>query len=141
MTDLIKKLLRRFRRLITYGAMGIINTLLDYGVFALCYELLYLPVSVSQAVGFLCGSVCGYLLNSNVTFREGKGRTKAQMAQYLGVDVVLTAVSSGVMHLGENAGWPVYLVKIAMTAAMVLIHYTIYKYCVFRIKKEDSQNE
>lgn len=139
MINLIKKLLWRFRRLITYGIMGVINTVLDYVVFALCYELVHVPIAISQAIGFLCGSVCGYLLNSNVTFREGKGRTKAQLVQYVGVDVVLTFVSSGIMHLAEDAGWPVYLVKIVMTAVITLIHYTIYKYCVFRIKKEDSQ--
>lgn len=137
MSDLIKKLLRKYRRLITYGVMGVINTLLDYAVFALCYELIRLPVSVSQAVGFISGSVCGYFLNSNVTFREGKGRTRAQMVQYVGVDVVLTLISGAVMHEAENAGWPVYLVKVAMTAAIILIHYTVYKHFIFKIKKED----
>lgn len=139
MIDLIKKLLHRFRRLITYGIMGVINTILDYLVFALCYELVHIPIAVSQGIGFLCGSVCGYILNSNVTFREGKGRTKAQLLQYVGVDVVLTVVSGAVMHMAEDAGWPIYLTKIAMTAVITLIHYTTYKYCVFRIKKEDSQ--
>lgn len=135
----IKKMLYRFRRLITYGIMGVINTVLDYAVFALCYELLHIPISVSQAIGFICGSVCGYLLNSNVTFKEGKGRTRAQGVQYVGVDVVLTFISSAVMHWVERAGLPVYLMKIAMTAVITVIHYTVYKYCVFRIKKEDSE--
>jgi len=139
MIQWIKKLIHRFRRLVTYACMGVINTIVDYAIFALCYELFHVPISISQATGFISGSVCGYILNSNVTFREGKGRTRAQFIQYVGVDVVLTVLSSGVMHWVERAGLPIYLIKILMTGAITLIHYTIYKYCVFRIKKEDSE--
>ena len=139
MKAFIVKLLRRFRRLITYGIMGVINTIVDYLVFAGAYDLLHLSAGVSQAMGFLAGSVCGYLLNSNITFSEGKGRTKAQFVQYVGVDLVLGAVSSFVMEWMEGKGINAYLVKIVLTAVIALLHYTIYKYLVFRIKKEDSE--
>lgn len=138
MRQRISELLARFRRLITFGFVGVLNTLVDYAVFALCYELLGVPVSISQITGYASGSVCGYLLNSNVTFREGKGRTKAQGAQYIGIDLALTALSSLVMYLAEKAGWPVYIFKIAMTVAIALIHYILYKYVVFKIGKEES---
>lgn len=124
--------------MISYGIVGVTNTLVDYGVFALCYELLGLPISLSQGVGYLSGSVCGYLLNSNVTFREGKGRTRLQWLQYFGVDIGLSLVSGAVMHWVERQGLPVYLIKIAMTLIVAFAHYIIYKYVVFRIRKEDS---
>ncbi len=139
MMDFIKRQLYRFRRLISYGIAGVLNTLLDYAVFAVFYELLHTGAGVGQAAGFLSGSVCGYLLNSNITFREGKGRTRAQFAQYVGVDLVLLAISSAAMDFLEGRGLNAYAVKIAMTAVIALLHYTIYKYLVFRIKKEDSE--
>lgn len=139
MIDFIKKQFHRFRRLISYGIMGVLNTIVDYAVFALVYDLLHFGAGVGQAAGFLTGSVCGYLLNSNFTFREGKGRTKAQFVQYVGVDLVLLAISSAAMEYLEGLGFNAYLVKIVMTAVIALLHYTIYKYVVFRIKKEDSE--
>ncbi len=139
MKELILKLLRKFKRLITYGIMGLINTVVDYLVFVLCFELLHIGAGTSQAIGFMCGSVCGYLLNSNITFAEGKGRTKAQFIQYVGVDVVLGAVSSFTMEWAVAAGVNAYLAKIVLTGLIALLHYTIYKYLVFRIKKEDSE--
>ncbi len=139
MTQRILALLRRFRRLITFGFVGVLNTLVDYLVFALCYELLGLHISLSQVTGYAVGSVCGYFVNSNLTFREGKGRTKAQGAQYIGIDVVLTLLSSAFMRWVELMGWPVYVFKIVMTVAIALIHYILYKYVVFRIGKEDSR--
>ncbi len=139
MRDFIKKQFRRFRRLINYGIMGVLNTIVDYMVFALVYDLMHFGAGVGQAAGFLAGSVCGYLLNSNITFREGKGRTKAQFVQYVGVDFVLLAISSVAMEYMENQGLNAYVVKLGMTAVIALLHYTIYKYVVFRIKKEDSE--
>lgn len=139
MKELILKLLRRFKRLITYGIMGVLNTIVDYMIFAICYELGIFSVELSQDVGFMAGSVCGYLLNSNVTFSEGKGRTKAQFIQYVGVDLVLAYLSGKVMKWVETTDINVYLAKVCLTAIIALLHYTIYKYLVFRIKKEDSE--
>lgn len=139
MTEHVKRLLHRFRRLISYGITGVVNTLVDYAVFAVFYELMRFGAGVGQAAGYMAGSVCGYLLNSNITFREGKGRTRAQFAQYLGVDLALLGISSAAMEYLDGAGLNAYIVKTAMTAAVAILHYMIYKYLVFRIKKEDSE--
>lgn len=139
MTEYIKEFFRRFRRLINYGITGVINTLLDYAVFAVFYDLLRFGAGVSQAAGYMTGSVCGYLLNSNITFREGKGRTRAQFVQYIGVDLALLGISSAAMDYLDGLGLNAYIVKAAMTVAIALLHYAIYKYLVFRIKKEDSE--
>ena len=139
MKDLIFGLFRKFRRIIIFGIVGVMNTLVDYAVFALCYELAAIPISVSQVVGYMSGSVFGYFVNSNLTFREGKGRTKAQGAQYIGIDVVLTLLSGAFMQWVESRGWPVYVIKIFVTVAVALIHYIIYKFVVFRIGKEDDR--
>ena len=138
LSDLIKKLFFKFARLIKYGLVGIINTLVDYGVFTLVYQLAGLEAGPSQILGFMCGSVCGYVLNSNFTFREGKGRTKGQFFQYVGVDIVLALFSGWLMQLASGAGINAYLAKIVLTVVIMLLHYIIYKYIVFRIKKEES---
>ena len=135
--ELIKKLFFKLKRFITYGIVGIINTLVDYGVFSLLYSLIGAPISLSQAVGYMSGSVCGYILNSNITFREGKGRTKAQFLQYFVVDLALAGLSSAAMHYFEGLGINAYLVKICMTVIMTLLHYVIFKHLIFRIKKEN----
>ena len=139
MINWIKKMLHRYHRMITYGFMGVINTGVEYSVFYLLYRLAGLPIESSQALGYLCGSVSGYFLNSNVTFREGKGRTHAQFIQYVGLDLALATISSVVMGVVERRGLPILPLKILVTACITLIHYVVYKYFVFRIKKEDEQ--
>ena len=140
MIDLIKKLFARYRRLIVYGVVGCINTAADYLIFSLLYYLVGVPVELSQTAGFLTGTVVSYLLNSNITFKEGKGRTRAQFIQHICVDVLLTASTSWFMGWAEkHIPIPVLFVKIGVTIAVALIHYTIYKYVIFRIKKEDGR--
>lgn len=141
MKDLMIGLFRKFRRIIIFGFVGVLNTLVDYAVFALTYDLIGIPIYISQVMGYMSGSVFGYFMNSRVTFREGRGRTKAQGAQYIGIDIVLTLLSGGFMHWVEMQGWPVYLIKIFVTVAVAVIHYIIYKLVVFRITKEDNGNE
>ncbi len=138
MKDKIIGLIKKFRRLIVFGFVGVLNTLVDYLIFALVYELVGLPIAVSQFLGYMSGSVFGYFVNSNVTFKEGKGRTKAQWVQYLGADLVLTALSGAFMEWVETQGLPIYLFKLVTTVAVALIHYIIYKYFVFRIRKEED---
>ena len=128
----------RYHRFLTYAFMGVINTVVDFVVFFLMYELVGLPIEVSQAIGFLCGSVNGFMLNSNLTFLEGKGRTRGQFFQYVGVDVVLFLLSSWTIGKLDDCGVPVLLNKVLITFATGVIHYVVFKLVVFRINKEDK---
>ena len=140
MIDLIKKLYARCRRLISYAIVGCINTAADFLVFFLLYRLIGVPVELSHAAGFISGTCVSYLLNSNVTFREGKGRTRAQFIQFIATDVVMITLSSWFMGWAEqHIPLPVLLVKVGVTIVVALLHYTIYKYVIFRIKKEDGR--
>ena len=133
-----ERFVERYHRLWTYGFFGCINTVIDYGLYALLYNVLGAPVFLAQAVGLLAGSSNGYLLNSSSTFEEGRGRTKGQYFQYIGVDIVLAILSGAFMQWAEgHIALPMILVKVIMTAAVTVIHYIVYKKIVFRIRKED----
>lgn len=141
MISALQSLFKKFKRLVTYSLVGAVNTLVDYTVFAVLFELLSFSSGVSQTAGFLSGSVCGYMLNSRVTFRQGKGRSRAQWAQYVGIDVILAFLSSAFMNYLSLLGINVYIIKIMITVIVFFLHYTLYKYVVFRIKKEDDRND
>jgi putative flippase GtrA len=128
----------RYHRLWTYGFFGLINTAIDYGVYSLLYYVIGAPVALAQAAGLFCGSCNGYLLNSSITFEEGRGRTKGQFFQYVGVDIVLALLSGAFMQWAEGRfPLPMILIKVIMTAIVTVIHYLVYKKIVFRIRKDD----
>ncbi|MBR4441669.1 MAG: GtrA family protein [Clostridia bacterium] len=130
--------IERFHRLWTYGFFGCINTAIDYGLYSLLYYVLGVPVLIAQAVGLICGSSNGYLLNSTITFEEGRGRTKGQYFQYVGVDIVLALLTGAFMQWAEtHIDLPMILIKVIMTAVVTVIHYLVYKKLVFRIRKDE----
>ena len=134
--------IERFHRLWTYGFFGCINTVIDYGLYALLYNVIGAPVWLAQAVGLICGSSNGYLLNSSITFEEGRGRTKGQYFQYVGVDIVLALVTAAFMQWAEtHIDLPMILVKVSMTGFITIVHYIVYKKLVFRIRKGEKHDE
>ena len=113
---------------------------LHYGLYSLLYYVLGVPVSIAQAVGLICGSSNGYLLNSTITFEEGRGRTKGQYFQYVGVDIVLALLTGAFMQWAEShVALPMILVKVIMTGFVTVIHYLVYKKLVFRIRKDERR--
>lgn len=136
----LRQLIEHYHRMLTYAFMGCLNTMIDYALFFLLYRGFGVPISISQMVGLICGSSNGYLLNSNITFREGKGRSKGQYFQYVGVDIVLAILSGIFMSWAEpRSRIPVFLIKVFISAVALVIHYVVYKYFVFRIKREDDE--
>ncbi len=130
--------IERFHRLWTYGFFGCINTAIDYGLYALLYYVIGAPVALAQAVGLIAGSSNGYLLNSTITFEEGRGRTKGQYFQYVGVDIVLALFTGAAMQWAEGrVPLPMILVKVCMTGFITIVHYIVYKKIVFRIRKDE----
>ena len=131
-------LIVRMHRMLTYIFMGIVNTAVDYIAFYLLFGLFRIPIEWSQGLAFVTAAAHGYLLNSNLTFTEGKGRTRGQMIQYVGLDVILTILSSWFMGWIEQFEVSVLLMKTGVTIVTGLFHYVVYKFVVFRIKKEDK---
>ena len=134
--------IERFHQLWTYGFFGCINTVVDYGLYGLLYYVLGAPVWLAQSVGLIVGSSNGYLLNSTITFEEGRGQTKGQYFQYVGVDIVLALFTGAFMQWAEGRiPIPMLLVKVCMTVFTTVVHYIVYKKVVFRIRKEEDRHE
>lgn len=139
---MLKSLFLKFKRLIIYGAVGCVNTLVDFGVFTLCAELGLRP-SLSQAAGYATGVVCSFLLNRNITFRDGRGKVWQQALLFVVINLVSLAVTSLLMGWLTDAGLNKYISKVLVTVLSMLINYFGYKRVVFQIKeeKEDKRDE
>lgn len=140
---MLKALFQKFRRLILFCITGCINTLVDFGVFTVCAELLHFGAGVSQAAGYVSGVVCSFLLNKNLTFRDGHGKAGRQVLLFILVNAVSLGVSSFLISLLTAAELNKYLAKIIVTLVSMCINYFGYKHLVFQIRnhEEDSRHE
>lgn len=134
MKDIIIKLWTKFRRFITYGFVGCINTLIDFLTFTLAGELLGLSAGLSQAVGYSCGVICSFTLNRRLTFRDGTSPLWQQTLLFILVNVISLVLSSLFIQFMHNAGLNRYIAKIIDVGVFTVFNFLAYKLVVFRVK-------
>lgn len=141
--NFLRKLFLKCKRFILFALVGGINTAVDYGVFTLI-SLLHAPAWLGQAAGYTAGTVCSFLLNRKITFRDGEGKILRQALVFVLVNLASLGVSSALMALLTNAfSLNRYIAKIFVTVLTMLMNYFGYKLLVFKIKekREDKQDE
>lgn len=97
MTATVSGLIHRVRRATTvrFAAVGLVNTAVDFGTFIALWAVhpphhdLWLAGGYS-VLGWMAGSIAGYLLHSRVTFR-----TRLPVGGFYGVSVLGVSVQAG----------------------------------------------
>lgn len=136
MMEQIKGLIIKFKRVISYGIVGCMNTLTDFLAFTLATELGGLSPSVSQGIGYACGIACSFVLNRRYTFRDGTRRLWGQLALFLTVNLLALGLSSLLIRALAATGLNVYIAKIFTTLVFMVLNFFAYKFVVFRVKKD-----
>ena len=60
--------------MLSFGVIGLGNTVIDFGVFTFAYKLLELPLVASNVLAWLVAVSGFYVMNTTVTFRADSGR-------------------------------------------------------------------
>lgn len=129
-------------RVAQFGAVGIINTVIDIVVFNLL-NALGVPPTLGSGISFLAANINGYIMNRQWTFGDKKSdKVAAQYSQYLLAGVVgfiinVLVVKYSVALLSGQPQWLVLngakLVAIVLTVAW---NYATSRFFIFdRIKK------
>jgi len=130
------QLLLRYKRQIIFLFVGGFNTGLDFGVFTLLYTQTPLAIFICQGAGYMAGATSSFLLNRNITFRDGEGgRISTQAVRFLLVNLTSLGVSVLGIELMIHAGLPTFWAKAAITVVVMVINYLGYKHFVFRVKE------
>lgn len=131
----MEKLKKLFFQAVKFGLVGVINTLVDYGVYTL---LLFVPFFkenyvLAQVLGYSAGLINSLVLNKRWTFSQREPMTKGQLASFLLVNLVALAVSTGILVLTqENLQLNRYAGKIIATVGSMAVNFLGNKLLVFR---------
>ncbi len=149
---------RSVGQFIKFALVGVLNTLVDTVVFRLLNWLFswYLP---AQIIGYCCGIVNSYLLNTAWTFKKERKRDLREMLSFLALNLVILGISLGLLllfrdGLGIAAWWdantwcPAFLMKLIngeffckliATLICILLNFIGNKLFVFRAKPAPQQ--
>jgi len=71
-----------------FGLVGVLNTAIQYAVFAILFRLAGLPMLLSSALGYLAGLLNSYYVNRKWTFAMREGGNRVEFARFLVVNLL-----------------------------------------------------
>src|SRR5215813_13550435 len=83
------------RKAVSFGLVGVLNTIIDFSLFSIGYWKLGLPLLVANTLSWIVAVSCSYVMNSMFTFAAESGRK-------LGWRPYATFLASGVVGLVAN---------------------------------------
>ncbi|MBT7901991.1 MAG: GtrA family protein [Candidatus Marinimicrobia bacterium] len=79
--------------------VGIVSTILNYGIFAFLYQIINVHYILSSITGYISGIILGYLLNKNWTFITQIDKSKSYIVGYFTVYAISLVSSQAFLFL------------------------------------------
>lgn len=132
----MKEVNQNFKQLIKYGAVGVLNTAVDFLVYQLL-TFIGMNYAVAQCISYSCGILNSYLFNSRWTFKEDAKREKNEFVSFvvvniisLGLSVLLLKVCYDVLGIESDL-----VSKAIVTPVVMVINFIGTKLLVFKKTK------
>lgn len=99
---------RSFIQFIKFALVGASNTIIDMLV-SMVLNAIFHWYYFAKVIGYCCGVLNSYLLNSRWTFKEERRKDAKEIISFIGVNFVVLLISLGLMSLMKNTwnlvGW------------------------------------
>lgn len=147
----IKKQLEKYRELIVYFITGVLTTLVNWAVYALCVETFGWSVAVSNAIAWGAAVLFAYVTNKLWVFRSYSWNLRFVIREaFLFVSArILTGIFEIVsvpLLVGLGLNQPFFGVKgmwakILVSAIVMVLNYVFSKLIVFRSRPDKDARE
>jgi putative flippase GtrA len=117
----------------SFAMVGVVNTLIDLGIFLLAYGVFGLPLIAANVLSWLVAVSCSYVMNSFITFAHESGRKLSWRAYGTFVASGIAGVIANTATLVVAAHWmPVIAAKLLAIIASFLVNFSLSHFVVFR---------
>lgn len=122
---------------VRFGAVGFLNTAIDFALFTLALKVFGLPELVSQAIGYGGGVLNSFFVNRAFTFKARHVRSLGAFSLFVLINLVSLGVSLLVLYaLREAFPIGVYPAKLIATVMAWGINFAGSRWLVFGRAKE-----
>lgn len=124
-----KELLRAAK----FAVVGVANTLIDMGVFALLAQVLGLNVYLSQVISYSAGMLNSYVFNRSWTFQAKDRFFSPALVRFVALNLVMLLVSTGLLwFFFDFWGMPKLIAKVLATGFTLVLSFGANRLWVFR---------
>lgn len=133
----------RRKQVVTFGAVSLATTLLDFGVFNLLVLGDFLQPVVANTISYGLGIAASYTLNRNLTFAGGGRDSRAhEMALFVAINVVGLVLNNIAVAIATDvAGEDALLLnaaKLAAGAAVWAFKFVTFKRWVYPTRSAEA---
>jgi putative flippase GtrA len=136
---IIERLTRSWRanpvalKALSFGLIGVINSAVDFSVFALSYYYFGLSILAAQVVAWVVAVTGSYIMNSTITFAaESGGRLGLRpFAAFIAAQVAGFLANTATVLLFSLL-IPVWAAKLLAIGASFAVNFTLSHFVVFR---------
>lgn len=112
----------RLRRLVRFAIVGIVNTAIDFSIFAVLFYRAHWPLLAAHVAGFAVAVVNSYVCNKAWTFGDRRPSRIVDGARFLLVAVCGLATGSAVIALAAQV-MPAIAAKACAVVATFVVNY------------------
>jgi putative flippase GtrA len=118
---------------VSFGLIGVVNSAVDFGVFALAYYGFGAPIIVAQVAAWAVAVTGSYVMNSQITFAAESGRTLG-LKSYASFALAQVAgfLANTATVLAASLVMPVWAAKLLAIGASFAVNFTLSHFVVFR---------
>ena len=138
MAGKIKELFNKYRitiiQFVKFNFVGIVNTLLDYGIMALMHSVFNVHEFIAKPISYTCGIVNSFIMNKLWTFKKKQQSFKGlELAKFIFVNLVSLGAAMLVIELLKRyLNINPSIGNIMVTPVTYVINFFLYKFWVFK---------
>ena len=121
-------------QVIKFGIVGVVATLIDFGVLAFLKEVLDVHVQISSAISFSVSVIANYLLSMLFVFKSKEDNKVKEFVGFVLLSIGGLLLDQLVMWLGTDV-FTVYYLAVKVFATVVVAIYNFVTRKIFLEKK------
>ena len=120
---------------LSFALIGVVNTLVDLGIFLIGYNVLGLKLIPANLMSWLVAVSCSYVLNSSITFAHESGGKLSWRSYATFVASGIAGVTANTTVLFVASYWvPVLAAKLMSILASFVVNFSLSHFVVFRAR-------
>lgn len=131
-------LIKKYRSLIAYGVFGVLTTLVNIGIYYLCYEKAGMSNTLSNICAWTVAVLFAYLTNKVWVFESHSWKwadLKREVVSFMGCRMATGVMDLFIMYICVDLmHWHATLMKVLSNVLVIILNYVFSKLVIFKQK-------
>ena len=139
-----KRLFFKYKGLILYAFFGVCTTLINWGVYYLCYNILHIPNVASTVIAWLLAIAFAFITNKLWVFDSKSFQNKTLLYEiwtFLVSRIATGILDVGIMYIAVDVcAMNSTIWKLISNIIIIVLNYILSKLVIFKKRKSKSSN-